>query len=167
MLFQRFRVVCEIARRLAVYHRNIFYAERFKQLRYGYAPCGIYAVHRHFESGRRYGGGIYCRQCQYHGYMAVYRIRYRYDPSQTVHFGVRIAVFFGQGEHLGPRLCVQKFTFRIEQLQRVPLARVMACSDDYTTVGPQFRYHNFYRRGSGQPKVINIYAHSLERRYHQ
>ena len=83
--------------------------------------------------------------------------------SQTVDIGVVEILAFGNGQHFVAVFLGQKLTFVVQQLQCVPVARVVAGGDDDTTVGS---CHPYGQLGSGrcrQSDVDNVIPHAHQR----
>ena len=73
----------------------------------------------------------------------------------------------GNLKHTGPLLGAEKFAVGVEQLQGVPLHRVMAGRDDYSAESLLAGHGYFGRRSRGETDVDDIEAHACEGRTNQ
>ena len=80
--------------------------------------------------------------------------------SDVVNVGIVEVFGLGNLQYLLALDLVEELTLAVEQLQRVPLARVMAGGDDDATVGLEPTYGKFGSGGGGEADVDNVVAHA-------
>ena len=80
--------------------------------------------------------------------------------AQPLYFGVFNIPGFSIFEYLGPGSCIKEFTFRVQQFKCIPLAGIMACSQNDAPLG-LVRGNSYFNGGCGrQTQVNHINPHS-------
>ena len=83
--------------------------------------------------------------------------------SDAIHVRERITVRCGDSEHPLAFGIVQKFAARIEQLQRIPLFRVVAGRQNNPAVGPTARHGHFDGRRRSQTDIDHVDTATAQR----
>ena len=146
----------EVTRRLAV-ERDALHAEALQQARHDDAAHGIDGVEHHREAGLADGLGIHGLQGQDGVDVLVGEIMLL-DAAQRIDFGevefaalreVQDGLALGRGQELAPL---------IEELEGVPLARVVAGSQDDAAVRLREHHGQFGRGRRGETAADDVHA---------
>ncbi len=82
--------------------------------------------------------------------------------TQSVNFRILVIAAFSQTQNLFSLGIIKKFTILIQKLQSVPLCRIVACRQYYSSAGIFFNHGNFSSRRCGQSNVNHIKSHRHE-----
>ena len=159
VLLQRFGIVGEVARRLAVENR-VFHTQLIEQLGQDDTTHRVDGVHTHTEM--RLLDGIFVHQAKRHDFVdvpLVGLIAIDVMP-QVLHVGIFEVLLLGNLQHLGAVLRRQELTLAVQQLQGVPLTWVVRGGDDDATVGTQPLNSQLRRRRGGEADVHHVVAHA-------
>ncbi len=159
VLWNRLWSVGELAVRCAVQLENLLYAECLKQGWDDDAAHRVDAVAHHAEAGLAYGLLIDQRQFK-HLLDVVVRVVLLGHLAELVNWGEREVALFGYGKHLFAGCLVEEFALVVQQLERVPLDRVVACGEDEAAVGLLGCHGDFGGRSCGQSDVDDVEAHA-------
>ena len=166
VLRQRFGIVREKSVGRAVELHDFFHAQRFEQRRNGDAADRIDAIDRHAETGGAYGIDIDQIERQHIFDMpARKRVVAPYVP-QMFDIG-KVEIFgFGDAQHFVALCRIQKLAPLVQEFERIPLFRIMACSKDYAAASLLHRYRQLGGRRRGKTYIDNVEAHAHERTHH-
>ena len=162
ILFERLRVVGEVARRLAV-EQAALHPEAAEQARQHGAPNAVDGIHADLEPGLAHGVDVYQPQREHGVDVALGERQVLRIAPQVVHIGIAEVLGLGHGEHGVAVFLGQELALTVEQLERVPLPRVVARGYDYAAVGPAHAHGELCRGRRGQPYVHHVEAHADER----
>ena len=162
---KRLGVVGKLAGRIAVDFDH-FAAEGFQQHRHNDSTAGVDGIHRHFESTSTHRIAIHQGQGQGVRDVLFHPIGSSSDPANGIHVDILCR---GIGEFQHPLSCrsTQKLTGRIQQLQRVPLPRVVACGQNDTAVGLLSRDRQLHCRRGAQAQIHDIDTGGVQRAHQQ
>ena len=159
ILLQRLGIVGEVASRLGVENR-VFHAQLVEQLGQNDTTNGVDGVHTNAEM--RVADGLSINQFEAHHIVNVPLVGLiAIDVmAQVVNIGILEVLLLGNLQHLSTVLRGEELALAVQQLQRIPLARIMRSRDDDAAVSAK-RLHGKLRRGrSGEPDVHDIVAHT-------
>ena len=160
---QRFGVMREIAVRIAVQLEDLAHTKGVKQIGDDQAADGVHTVDRHAEVGRADG-------------VHIHQVEGQHAPDVTLlvtvvndHLAQRIdrreaeRLPLGQSEHLAPIFIAEELAALVEQLQRIPLLRVVARSENDASTSQLVCDGQLGGGRRGQIDVDHIEAHAHQR----
>ena len=80
--------------------------------------------------------------------------------TQFINFCIAEILLFSQFQHLLSVGSSQEFSFAIQQLQRIPLTRIVRSRNDDTTIGTAHAYCQLRGRCGGITNVNDVEAHT-------
>ena len=161
VFLQRLGVVGEISGGLAIEH-GILYAQSVEQTGQDDATHRVDSVDSHTEAGIADSLAVNELESQHTVDMALVETVVAGIMAQMVYIGIVESLGLGYGEHLGTVGSGKEFALGIEELQGVPLARVVAGGDDDTTIGAAHAHCQFGSGCGGQTDINDIEAHTHE-----
>ena len=160
VLRQRLRVMGEIAVRRAVYH-NAFYAQPFEQAGHDDGSYGVDRVEDDPEVGVAYRFLVDSLQVNHRLDMFVGEIVLG-DLTEVVDQGEIEASAFGEFEDgLSFGRC-EELAFLVQELEGVPLAGIVRCSNDDAPVGSGENDGHFSGRSGGESGLDHVDAARCE-----
>ena len=154
---QRFGVVGEFACRVAVQLHD-FAPQPPQEFGHNDAAHGIHGVHDHLEAAFADRLGVHERKRQHLLDMRpVERFARKHMPD-AVHAGVLEALLLGHRQHALALGVGEEFAVGVEQLQGVPLTRVVRRGDDDAAVGPLGDDGHLGARRGAEPDVDHVGA---------
>ena len=157
VLLKRFGVVGEVAVRRAVKY-FIFNAKLPQQFGQDYAANAVYSVNADTETRLAHSLNINKLQVKYGLYVLTVECFVIRILPETVNVSINKVFTVGQRKHLVAVGLVQELTLAVEQLQGVPLARIVACGYNNAAVSPSHAHGKLCGRGCGQADVNNVEA---------
>ena len=156
----------ELARRFAVEFHDLA-AQFAQQARHDDAAHRVDRVDHHLEAALAHGLDIHKGQRQHPADVFVVEILTRNDMADSVDGRVVEIALFRHGQQFLALGIGEEFAVRIEQFQRVPLARIVRRRDDDAAVG-LLRYDGHLGAGRGaEPHIDHIGAAGQEGSLHQ
>jgi len=158
----RLRVMGKIAGGIAIEECGL-HAQSLEQRGQNHAAHRVYRIDHHLEMG--VPDCIYIHQLEReHGIdMPLVEAVIFGIAAEMIHVGKLKIFFLGNGQHLLTIIVGQKLALVVEQFQRVPVSRVMACGNDDTPLGFCNPHGKLRSGGRGQSDVDHIVAHSHQR----
>ena len=157
VLGQRFRIVGELARRLAVEFHDLA-AQLAQQLRDHDASHRVDGVDHHLEAFAPHSVDIDQRQGEHPTDMFVVERFARKHMPQCVDLGKFEVASFGQLQHALALGIGEELAVGIEQFQRVPLARIVRGGNDDAAVGLVGRDGQLHAGRRAEPHVDHVGA---------
>ena len=163
VLFQRFRIMLEVASRFAIQFFHMLYAQLLQQLRQYHTTNRVYAINCHAEISLT--DSFYVYQFQRQHAVNMFLVVCIVFTVLTDMFDVCKFKFFcsSNTQYLITFCRIQEFTMFIQQLQCIPLSRIMAGSQNNTTACSFHSYSKFCSRSRSQPDIYYIESHSHQR----
>ena len=166
VLLQRLGIVLEVARRLGEQSGDVLHAQLFEQLGQDDAAHAVYGIEGHVEVGLANSLHVHEVEAQYEVDMLLVVGVILAIGTQVVHIGIREILCLGNAQHLVALLGVQELALLVEQLQCVPLSRVVTGGDDDASGSALHGDGYFGGRRRGQADVHHIESHAHERAAH-
>ena len=157
VFLQRFWIMGKVAIGLAVQYL-IINAKGLQQIREDDAAHAVDGIHADAEAGLADGFCIDELQGKHALDVAMVEGVVFNVFSQMVHIGILESLFLGYAKHLVAFFLVEELTLAIEQLQGIPLARIMRGGDDDAAVGTAHANGQLGGRRGGQSDVDDVVA---------
>ena len=165
VLLQRLRIMREVAVRIAVQYL-IFNAQCLEKLRQDYASHAVVCIGTNPETG--FSDSLYVNQlqCKHRVDMLLVICIILYIMSESVNTGIFEILLFRNSKHLVALFLVEKLSATVQQLQGIPLPRVMTRGNDYAAVGNRHAHRKLRSGRRGKTDVDHIIAHTHKRSAH-
>ena len=151
----------------AVQLHHILHAQGAKQAGDGNAARGVNGIHCHAEIGLGNGLFVYQFEPEHALYVMVDGVQVFGHLAQLVHLGVAEVLAFGQGYHLVALGGIDKFATGVQQLQGIPMFRVVGGGDDDAAIGMTVYHGHLRRRRGGEAGFYHVDTHALQGAHHQ
>ena len=156
-----------MARGLAVELHYILHAQRTQQSRNGDAARRVDSVDGNAETGLGNGLLVDQRQSQHALDVGIDGVEILSDGTQVVDLGETDLVALGQAQHLVALGGVDELALGVEQLQGVPMLRVVRGGDDNAAVGLLVDNGHLGGRRRGKAGLDDVDAHTDKGAYNQ
>ena len=163
VLFQRFWIMLEVASRFAIQLFHMLYAQLLQQLRQYYTTYRVHTINCHAEISLTDSFYVYQFQRQYA--VNMFLVVCIIFTILTNMFDICKFKFFcsSNTQNLITFCRIQEFTMLIQQLQGIPLSRIMAGCQNDTTTCTFHSYCKFCSRSRSQSDIYYIESHSHQR----
>ena len=152
----------EVAVGLAVEELRL-HAECLQQVGQDDAANGVDAIYHHAETSFSDGFGIDQLQGEHAVDVLLVDAVVFAVVAHVVHVG-EVEIFgLGNGQNLLTLGFVEELALMVEQLQRIPMARIVRRGDDDAAVGLEPAHGQFRGRRGGKADIDHVVAHAHER----
>ena len=162
VFLERFGVVGEVAGGLEVEARHLCYAELAEQFGQDDAAHGVHRVDGHAEVGLADGLHIDEFEELHHLDVALVEVEVLGVAAEVVYIGEGEVLLVGDAHYFGGFFGRKELTLLVEELQGVPLARIVTGGDDDAAHGALHRHGELGGRRRGKADVEYIEAHAHE-----
>ena len=159
VLGKRLGVMGEITMRRAMQLEYLLHAQGVQQIRQHDTSHGVHAIDRHPEISGTNRLHIHERKRQHPLDMLLLITRILDNLAQMLHIGEREILGSGDAQHLGSLSGIEELTPLVQQLQGIPLLRIMAGGQYNATASALHRHGHLGRRCRGKADVHHIKTH--------
>ena len=160
VFFERFGIVGKIAGRFAIEHRHLRNTQLPQEFGDDDTAYRIDRIDSDGEVGTANSFDIDQFQIFHHFDVTLVVGTVAHMASQTVDIGKLVVVIIGTTHHFAGFLGGEKFAAFVQELQSIPLARVVTGSQDDTTTGAFHSHGKFGGGRCGQTDIYHIEAHA-------
>ena len=161
VLLERFGVVGEVAVGCRV-EDGIFYAERLQQVGQDDAAHAVDSVYANLELSVADSVHVSQLEAEYALDMALVERVVACVRAERIDVGIVEVFLLGDAQHLVAVVLGEELAFAVEQLQCVPLARVVTCCYDDAAEGACPAHSQLCCRRCGEVDVNNVESHTHE-----
>ena len=161
ILFERFGIMRKIACRISI-KELILHPKTVEEFGQNHSAYTVDTVNTHLESSLADCLGINKIEIKHRLDVTVIKRRIVNNLSEMVNLSIFKVLALSDVEHLITVVFGEKFTVGVEQLQGIPLTRIMACSDDDSTISSRHGDSKFGGRSCGKTDVEHIESHAHE-----
>ena len=162
ILLQRFGIMSEVASGFGI-EELILNAKTVEESGKNHSSHTVDTVNTHLESCLADGLGIYEIEIEHRLDVTVVERGVVDNLSEMVNLGIFKVLALSNVEHLIAVVLGEELPTRVEQLESIPLTRIMTGSDDDTTIGLRHGDSQFGGGSCGQTDVEHIESHTHER----
>ena len=157
VLRNRFRTARERAVGFAM-HAHHFATELFQQARHNVAARTVHGIHGHLEMLRLDGFHVHERNLERAIDMDAVGIRRDFVLAHRAVIRIGEVVRIGELEKLLHVIGPEEESLVVEELERVPFERVMACGNDDARIRLEMRREEFHRRRRRKADIHHVHA---------